>query len=66
MTSLVNGAIVELYGFVGAPIHDEVIATPPAYMLVKLKYDVGVEVALPGLPSSGIGIDIARRGKTIT
>ena len=60
MTGLVNGAIVEFYGFAdrdGALIHDEIIATPPAYMLVKLKHDVGVEIALPGLTPSVIGIE---------
>ena len=57
---LVNGAIVEFYGFAdsdGALIRDEIIATPPTYMLVKLKHDVGVEIALPGLPPSVIGIE---------
>ena len=52
MTGLFNGAIVEFYGFAerdGALIRDEIIATPSAYMLVKLKHDIGVEVALPGL-----------------
>ena len=57
---LVNGAIVEFYGFAdsdGALIRDEIIATPPAYMLIKLKHDVGVEIALPGLPPSVVGIE---------
>jgi hypothetical protein len=40
----------------GALIRDEIIATPPAYMLIKLKHDVGVEIALPGLPPSVVGI----------
>ena len=31
--------------------------TPPAYMLLKLKYDVGVQVALPRLPPSVISIE---------
>ena len=49
---------MEFYGFAdehGALIHDEIIATPPAYMLVKLNHDVGINVALPGLPPSVIG-----------
>jgi len=57
---LVNGAVVEFYGFAdsdGALIRDEIIGTPPAYMLVKLKHDVGVEIALPGLPPSVVGIE---------
>ena len=57
---LVNGAIVEFYGFAdsdGALIRDEIITTPPAYMLIKLKHDVGVEIALPGLPPSVVGIE---------
>jgi hypothetical protein len=57
---LVNGAIVEFHGFAdsdGALIRDEIIATPPTYMLVKLKHDVGVEIALPGLPPSVVGIE---------
>ena len=57
---LVNGAIVEFYGFAdrdGALIRDEIIATPPTYMLIKLKRDVGVEIALPGLPLSVVGIE---------
>jgi len=57
---LVNGAIVEFYGFAdsdGALIRDEIIVTPPAYMLIKLNHDVGVEIALPGLPPSVIAIE---------
>jgi hypothetical protein len=57
---LVNGAIVEFYGFAdsnGSFIRDETIVTPPIYMLIKLKHDVGVEIALPRLPSSVIGIE---------
>ena len=57
---LVNGAIVEFYGFAdsdGALIRDEIIATSPAYMLIKLKHDVGVEIALPGLPPFVVGIE---------
>ena len=55
-----NSGIVEFYGFAdrdSALICDEIIVTPPAYMLVKLKHDVGVEIALPGLPPSVIGIE---------
>ena len=60
MIGRINGGIVEFYGFAdkdGALIRDEIITTLPAYMLVKLKHDVGVEVALPGLPPSVIGIE---------
>ena len=49
---LVNGAIVEFCGFAdsdGALIRDEIIATSAIYILIKLKHDVGVEIALPGL-----------------
>ncbi len=56
---LVNGAIVEFYGFVdrdGTLIRDEIIVTPPTYMLVKLKHDIGIEIALPGLPPSVVSI----------
>jgi len=75
VTGLVNGAIVEFYGFAdrdGALIRDEIIATPPAYMLVKLKHDVGVEISFPGLPPSLIGIEPvsltynAGHGKAVT
>ena len=31
--------------------------TSSAYMLIKLNHDVDVEIALPGLPSSVIGIE---------
>src|SRR5436305_12316811 len=57
---LVNGAIVEFYGFADSDeilIRDEIIVTPPAYMLIKLNHDVGVEIGLPGLPPSVIGIE---------
>ena len=75
MTGLVNGAFVEFYSFVdrdGQLIHDEIIATPSAYMLVKLKHDVSVEMSLPGLPPSIISIEPVSltynggRGKAIT
>ena len=75
MTGLVNGAIVEFYGFADrdrALIRDDIIVTPPAYMLVKLKHDIGVEISLPGLPPSVIGIEPvsltynAGRGKAVT
>lgn len=75
MIGLVNGAIVEFYSFVdrdGALIRDEIITTLPAYMLVKLKHEVGVEIALPGLPPNVIGIEPesltynAGHGKTMT
>ena len=59
MLGLVNGAIVEFYGFAdndGSLIRNRIIPTPPGYMLIKLKHDVGVQVAFPGLPPSVIGI----------
>ena len=39
--------------------HDEIITTLPAYMLIKLKHDIGVHVALPGLPPSVVDIEPA-------
>ena len=57
---LVNGAIVEFYGFAdndGALIHDEIITTPPVYMLIRLKDDVGVDIAIPGLPPSVVDVE---------
>src|SRR5436309_10530889 len=57
---LVNDVIVEFYGFAdsdGVLIRDEIIATSPTYMLVKLKRDVGVEIALPELLLSVVGIE---------
>ncbi len=75
MTGLVNGAIVEFYGFAdrdGALICNDIIATLPAYMLFELKLDIGVEISLPGLPPSVIGIEPVSltynggRGKAIT
>jgi len=60
ITGLVNGAIVEFYGFAdkhGVLIKEEVIMTLPAYMLVKLKNDVGIDVHLPGLPPFVVGIE---------
>ena len=38
-------------------IQDEVITTLPAYMLIKLKHDVGIDVHLPGLPPFIVGIE---------
>ena len=38
-------------------IHDEIITIPPAYMLIKLNHDVGVQVTIPGLPPSVISIE---------
>ena len=60
ITGLVNGGIVEFYGFAdkhGVLIEDEVITTLPAYMLVKLSHDVGIDVHLPGLPPLVVGIE---------
>ena len=54
---------MEFYGFAdehGARIQDEIITTPSAYMLFKLNHDVGINVALPGLPASVIGIEPER------
>jgi len=51
---------VEFYGFAykyGALVKDEIVTTSPAYMLVKLKHNVSIDVALPGLPPSVIGIE---------
>lgn len=72
---LVNGAILEFYGFAdrdGALIHDEIIVTPPAYMLIKVKHDIGIEIGLPGPPPSVIDVELisliykAGRGKIMT
>jgi hypothetical protein len=60
ITTLVNGAIIEFYGFAdkdGGLIQDEVITTLPAYMLVKLKHAVGIDVHLPGFPLLVVGIE---------
>ena len=60
MSGLVNGAFVKFYGFVdkdGVLITDDVIQTLPAYMLIRLNHDVGVDVNLPGLPPSVVGIE---------
>ena len=70
-----NGSVVEFYGSAdkyGALVKDEIVTTSPAYMLVKLKHDVVIDVALPGLPPSVIGIEPelstynASRGKKVT
>jgi hypothetical protein len=50
---LVNGALVELYGFVGsrnATTADGRIFCCPKYMLVKLRDGPACELRLPGLP----------------
>ena len=60
ITGPVHGAIVEFYGFAdkhGVLIQDEVITTLPAYMLVKLRHDVGIDIHLPGLPPLVVGIE---------
>ena len=57
---LVNDAVVEFYGFAdsnGGLIRDEIITTPPAYILNKLKHDIGVEITLSGLPPSVVAIE---------
>jgi hypothetical protein len=41
----------------GVLIQDEVITVLPAYMLVKLKHDIGIDVYLPGLPPLVVGIE---------
>jgi hypothetical protein len=38
-------------------MEDEVIMTLPAYMLVELRLDVGIDVHLPGLPPLVVGIE---------
>ena len=51
---------MEFYGFAdkdGVPIKDEVIRTLPAYMLIRLDHDIGVPVALPGLPFGVVAIE---------
>jgi hypothetical protein len=60
LSGLVNGAFVEFYGFAdkdGVLITDEVIRTLPAYMLIRLNHDVGIDINLPGLPPSVVGIE---------
>ena len=62
---LVNGAVVEFYGF--ADIHLDVqltdsennITGPPTYMLVKLLHEVDVNISIPGLPPSVVAIELA-------
>src|SRR6266496_6828278 len=54
---------MEIYGFAdkdGVLIMDEFIQTLPAYMLVKLKHDVSINVNLPGLPPSILGIELIK------
>ena len=38
-------------------IQDEIITTLPAYILIKLKYDIGIDVYLPGLSPFIIDIE---------
>ena len=78
MTFLWGSLTVSFSTFYGFPdrdwllIRDDIIATPPAYMLVKLNYDVGVEIAFPGLLPSVVGIEPVSltynggRGKLVT
>jgi hypothetical protein len=50
---LINGALIEFYGFVGAKNllgDDDCIFHPPQYMLVKIRDGPGSEIQLPGLP----------------
>ena len=49
---LVNGALVEFYGFVGdkKSTGDDRIFHPPQYMLVKIRNGPASELRLPGLP----------------
>jgi hypothetical protein len=59
LLGLINDIIIEFYGFMDsndALIHDEIIVMPPAYILIKLKHDIGIEIALSELPSSVVGI----------
>ena len=60
---LVNGAVVEFYGFPDSHLNTQVqgmennITSPPAYMLVKLLHAVDVNVSIPGLPTSVVAIE---------
>ena len=57
---LVNGVIIEFYGFADKDdvfIRDEIITIPRVYILIKLKHDIDVQVIIPGLSSSVIGIE---------
>ena len=57
---LINDTIVEFYVFAdkqGVLIQDEIITTLPAYILIKLKHDIGIDVHLPGLPPLVIDIE---------
>jgi hypothetical protein len=54
---LVNGAVVEFYGFGKAQPRDNVLYQPPPYMLVKLLHDPGTPVHIKPLPTSVIPIN---------
>ena len=62
---LVNGAVVEFYGFADTHLHVQLtgsennITGPPTYMLVKLLHEVDVNVFIPGLPPSVVAIEPA-------
>jgi hypothetical protein len=54
MIGLVNGAVVEFYGFsdVSEIEKQNHIVSGPQYMLVKIIHDTGRQIQLPGLPPS--------------
>ena len=56
---LVNGALVEFYGFVGVKksFGDNRIFYPPQYMLVKIRDGPESEVRLPGLPQGVVAME---------
>jgi hypothetical protein len=62
---LVNGAVVEFYGFADTHLDVQLagsennITGPPTYMLVKLLHEVDVNVSIPGLPPSVVAIEPA-------
>src|SRR5436189_428766 len=62
---LVNGAVVEFYGFADTHLDVQLagsennITGPPTYILVKLLHEVDVNVFIPGLPPSVVAIEPA-------
>ena len=62
---LVNGAVVEFYGFADTHLDVQLagsennITGPPTYMLVKLLHEVDVNISIPGLPPSVVAIEPA-------
>ena len=58
---LVNGAIVEFYGFEEVQTNNNYItASCPTYMLVKLLQDPRAAISLPGLPTGVIPIETVK------